>query len=631
MARTTRDTAKVWIVEALKDLGGCVEFDELVRHLEKTKERELTAEDYLPQKGHPKDTQFKYICRWAVTALRGDGVLKRGSPRGWVEFETRLDTDKYLADSRKKVSAQRKTKKANSIHSAFVGSKPNEWIITLSGDRIRLATWRELLIAVARWIGAEQLKPLLNRKRGKWPIIVDDGGPAPKKYAKVPNTPYQVYVWANADLIVRLAHYLLSESGNDPDILQLRPIDSQDDIPKGITKRRTVIRRKSRLTTVERHRLLLEHLSRYGELTQSEQERLALTPEDVMAWLDALLVARPPALVVSPLFLWAAEGDPDPVRFTTRLAIRMTGDYLDRALSKPIASLEEYTWEHFGHWHLPQPHPGEVKWHGYLSVPATEPADRSASEKLDLFAHLPSDIISELVRDTSFLSVQQEWSAKAATKGDLGPLSRQMKLGIRRPLFLSQFEISVGETDGIGLKDLPESEALIRSHVVAGLSLGTFDEWRQNLRLSRDDTAERLLGHPLYAAIVQFEVQRMTASLSGEIAASLQWDNSGNCRLMINGNSNTPLWLACRTLLEDLGFWPATTSLNDAAWDAAVRCALSNLEILGVLEQAGDGLRLSDHFASKIKAHPGHPQNRGEKSYRVKLVQYLKKTSGGTP
>lgn len=382
---------------------------------------------------------------------------------------------------------------------------------------------------------------------------------------------------------------------------------------------------------VERHRLLLEHLSRYGELTQSEQERLALMPEDVRAWLDALLVARPHALVVSPLFLWAAEGDPDPVRFTTRLAIRMTGDYLDRALSKPIASLEEYTWEHFGHWHLPQPHPGEVKWHGYLSVPATEPADRSASEKLDLFAHLPSDIISELVRDTSFLSVQQEWSAKAATKGDLGPLSRQMKLGIRRPLFLSQFEISVGETDGIGLKDLPESEVLIRSHVVAGLSLGTFDEWRQNLRLSRDDTAERLLGHPLYAAIVQFEVQRMTASLSGEIAASLQWDNSGNCRLMINGNSNTPLWLACRTLLEDLGFWPATTSLNDAAWDAAVRCALSNLQILDVLEQAGDGLRLSDHFASKIKAHPGHLQNRGEKSYRVKLVQYLKKTSGGTP
>ncbi|MBW1700473.1 MAG: hypothetical protein JRK26_27285, partial [Deltaproteobacteria bacterium] len=205
MARTTRDTAKVWIVEALKELGGYVEFDELVRHLEKTKEQELTAEDYLPQKGHPKDTQFKYICRWAVTELRGDGVLKRGSPRGWVELETRLDTDKYLADCRKQVSTQRKTKKANSIHSAFVGSKPDEWIITLSGERIRLATWRELLIAVAQWIGAEQLKPLLNRKRGKWPIIVDDGGPAPKKYAEVPNTPYQVYVWANADLIVRLA------------------------------------------------------------------------------------------------------------------------------------------------------------------------------------------------------------------------------------------------------------------------------------------------------------------------------------------------------------------------------------------------------------------------------------------
>ncbi len=610
MARTPLNNVKEWVLEALVAMGGRVNFHTMVQFLEDAKKELLTPEDYLPQKGHPKDTQFKYYCRWAVTQLRQEGKVKRGSPRGIVELaeQTTAVHEKVASENGPRGSGRYYDESCGQILERYVQEyfEPGK-----EHSRDKIQAWF-----------AENY-PLFK------PITV-------QCHIEKYTTNFRSRVHYNAGP----EHDLLFRVDQDWSRLRLyRPDEDPPPIHKSTQSREPRAggakakgkQSAGRRSFVERHRLLLEHLSRYGELTQSEQERLALTPEDVMAWLDALLVARPPALVVSPLFLWAAEGDPDPVRFTTRLAIRMTGDYLDRALSKPIASLEEYTWEHFGHWHLPQPHPGEVKWHGYLSVPATEPADRSASEKLDLFAHLPSDIISELVRDTSFLSVQQEWSAKAATKGDLGPLSRQMKLGIRRPLFLSQFEISVGETDGIGLKDLPESEALIRSHVVAGLSLGTFDEWRQNLRLSRDDTAERLLGHPLYAAIVQFEVQRMTASLSGEIAASLQWDNSGNCRLMINGNSNTPLWLACRTLLEDLGFWPATTSLNDAAWDAAVRCALSNLEILGVLEQAGDGLRLSDHFASKIKAHPGHPQNRGEKSYRVKLVQYLKKTSGGTP
>jgi len=90
-----------------------------------------------------------------------------------------------------------------------------------------------------------------------------------------------------------------------------------------------------------------------------------------------------------------------------------------------------------------------------------------------------------------------------------------------------------------------------------------------------------------------------------------------------------PLWLACRTLLEELGFWPAAHSSKDATWESAVSHAVGNLKTLDVLEDLGNEIHLTNQFASKIKAHPGHCQNRGEKSYRVRLAQYLEKLSRG--
>ena len=56
---------------------------------------------------------------------------------------------------------------------------------------------------------------------------------------------------------------------------------------------------------------------------------------------------------------------------------------------------------------------------------------------------------------------------------------------------------------------------------------------------------------------------------------------------------------------------------------------LKNLELLDVLERQGDVLRLTDRYQSKIKSHPGHPQNRGEKPYRVRLSQFLAGLQGG--
>ena len=92
---------------------------------------------------------------------------------------------------------------------------------------------------------------------------------------------------------------------------------------------------------------------------------------------------------------------------------------------------------YFRYWGKADPkYPGEPKWHEYLAVPAIEAADKAASERLDVFAQLPPTLIGELVREPGFLAEQQQWSAQAVGKVNLGVLSRQLKVGVRRPLFL---------------------------------------------------------------------------------------------------------------------------------------------------------------------------------------------------
>ena len=380
---------------------------------------------------------------------------------------------------------------------------------------------------------------------------------------------------------------------------------------------------------IDRHRRLLHHLATYGELTSLEEEQLAVGDQDIEAWLDALLVARPGTRVVSPLFLSLIEDDPSPVRFTPQLAVRLMGHHVERVVKQPLEPIEQYVWERFGSWRLPQPHPGDEKWHGYLALPAAEPADKAASERLDLFSQLPSTIISELVREPGFLSEQQQWSAQAAGKTNLGALSRQLKLGVRRPLFLSHIRLPELSSDPLRFHDLPLSEVLSRNHVVAGMPLCTPDEWTSGAALGRDAVVGRLLEHPLHAVIVQLEAHRMMAGLSGQVASTLQALADGGCAVEVAGTDRGPLWKACRTLLVDLGFWPAGASTADSFWSSAVQVALANLTAAGVMESAGGGYRLTESFGSDLKAHPGHPQNRGEKPFRVRLLQYLEGLQGG--
>lgn len=379
---------------------------------------------------------------------------------------------------------------------------------------------------------------------------------------------------------------------------------------------------------IERNRRLLRHLAMYGELTDCDLEDLGLGDAALSDWLDALLVRRSGAYVATPLFFQLVEGDATPAFFTTRLAARFMGEHLRRHASEPIPELEEHVWSHFGSWHLNQPNAGDIKTHAYLSVPLLEPRELAASERLDLFAQLPSKVIGGLIREPDFLSEQQSWSADAAEKAAEGPLSRQLGRGWRRPLLLSAAEVPLGDDGQVLVGEMDRSEVTTRSHVVSGHPLVASDEWEAGLMLGRDEAVERLLRHPLATAVVQFEVHRLFAGLSDEPAALLTTEGT-DVALELEAIPRGPLWHHLRVLLEQVGYWPVGATTRDSSWASAVGATVRNLELLAVLERHGATLRLSESYQSLIKAHPGHPQNRGEKPYRVRLAQFLSAIRGG--
>jgi hypothetical protein len=408
------------------------------------------------------------------------------------------------------------------------------------------------------------------------------------------------------------------------------PIYHLDAEGGGVQESRRAKKTQTELPLLERHRRVLVHFASFGEISVSEEEKLGASAADLTSWLDALLVARPGATVASPLFFELCEGDFTAEGFTTKLAVRLMGDHFRKAVKAPLGQLEEYIWSHFGKWHLRQPNVSDEKWHGYLLGTATEPADQNAVERLDLFAQLPSSVIGELVRDTGFLGEQQAWSAQAAGKMSLGPLSRQLKGGIRRPLFLSQLLLPEIREGLLHIGELPESEVLSRTFVAAGLPLCAPDEFADGLDLQLGTVIDRILDSPLYAVIIQFEVHRMMARLSDDLAAGIKLSDSGECNLELPSGEISRLWPVCRRLLVDLGYWPVCSASTDSQWQAAVNVALQNLQTVDVLEVTSGWLRLTDTFSSRIKAHPGHPQNRGEKDFRVRLLQFLQSLQGGT-
>lgn len=414
----------------------------------------------------------------------------------------------------------------------------------------------------------------------------------------------------------------LYQPGEDP-----APIHDQPATPKAPKAMATSKGRRP--SAIERNRRVLAHLATFGELTRTDLDDLGLDARDLADWLDALVTRRPESHVVTPLFLHLIEGDDGPSSFTTRLAARFMGEHLRRHAPEPIPELEEHVWTRFGRWHPAQPHSGDRKTHAYLTVPSREPRDVAASERLDLFAQLPPKVIGDLIRETDFLSEQQSWSADAASKSSEGVLSTQQCRKWKRPLLLSVVELLVADDGQVLIGELHRADVIERAYVIGGLPLCARDEWEPAATLEREVAAERILQHPVAAAIVQFEVHRLFAELSGDPAGVLNTEPGGTAQLELEDVGRGPLWRHVRTLLEQVGYWPVGGSTRDSRWISSVHVTLKNLELLDVLERQGDVLRLTDPYQSKIKAHPGHPQNRGEKPYRVRLSQYLAALQGG--
>lgn len=427
------------------------------------------------------------------------------------------------------------------------------------------------------------------------------------------------------DLLFRVdddwARLRLYRPGDDP-----APIHEKPDAPKGAKTKSST--KAKQVSPLDRNRRLLAHLATLGELTPGDLEDLGLDETHLSDWLDSLLARRPEAHVVTPLFLHLVDGDAGPSAFTTRLAARFMGEHLRRHAPEPIPELEEHVWARFGRWHLTQRHGGDQKTHAYLSVPIREPRDVAASERLDLFAQLPPKVIGDLIREPEFLSEQQSWSADAASKSSEGSLSTQLRRSWKRPLLLSTVELLVADDGQVLVGEMERTDVTERSYIVAGLPFCRDGEWEPAATLDRETAAERLFHHPVAAALLQFEVQRLFAGLSGDVAALIHV-GGGVAQLELDGAGRGPLWRHVRSMLEQVGYWPVGASTQDTLWATAVHVMLKNLELLDVFERDGDFLRLTDDYQSKIKAHPGHLQNRGEKPYRVRLSQFLAALHGG--
>jgi hypothetical protein len=426
------------------------------------------------------------------------------------------------------------------------------------------------------------------------------------------------------DLLFRVdddwARLRLYRPGEDP-----APIHDKSDTPRGSKAKAST--KVKQVSPLERNRRLLAHLTAFGELASGDLADIGLDEVHLSDWLDSILTRRPEAHVVTPLFLYLIEGEAGPCAFTTRLAARFMGEHLRRHAPEPIPELEEHVWARFGRWHLPQPHGGDQKVHAYLSVPIHEPRNVAASERLDLFAQLPSKVIGDLIREPDFLSEQQSWSADAASKSSEGPLSVQLRRNWKRPLLLSTVELLVADDGQVLVGEMERSDVMERSYIVAGLPLCSTGEWETADTLAREAAAERLVRHPVAAALLQFEVHRLFAGLSGDVAALIHVGGD-TAQLELDGVGQGPLWKHIRAILEFVGYWPVGASTQDSLWATAIHVMLKNLELLDVFERSGDVLRLTEDYQSKIKAHPGHMQNRGEKLYRVRLSQFLAAVHG---
>ena len=173
-------------------------------------------------------------------------------------------------------------------------------------------------------------------------------------------------------------------------------------------------------------------------------------------------------------------------------------------------------------------------------MPIREPRDVAASERLDLFAQLPPKVIGDLIREPDFLSEQQSWSADAASKSSEGPLSTQLRRSWKRPLLLSTVELLVADDGQVLIGEMERTDVMEQSYIVAGLPMCRDGEWEPAATLEREAAAERIFQHPVATSLVQFEVHRLFACSSGDVAALIHV-GGGPAQLELDGAGRGPL------------------------------------------------------------------------------------------
>jgi len=84
--RTSPKQLGEWMLVILEEWGGKAELKKVTEEIGRRHRQELTPEDFEEQKGHAGEKKYEYNCRWAATKLRKEGMLKKKSPRGYIEL-----------------------------------------------------------------------------------------------------------------------------------------------------------------------------------------------------------------------------------------------------------------------------------------------------------------------------------------------------------------------------------------------------------------------------------------------------------------------------------------------------------------------------------------------------------------
>jgi len=86
--RTTENSFREPILEALQGLGGSARMNDVLNRIEKTMKSALTPHDYQPLPSDPKQIRWRNTAQWCRNTLVNEGLMKKDSPWGIWEISS---------------------------------------------------------------------------------------------------------------------------------------------------------------------------------------------------------------------------------------------------------------------------------------------------------------------------------------------------------------------------------------------------------------------------------------------------------------------------------------------------------------------------------------------------------------